>query len=1765
VAVYDVFALKRVTPRDGVVEADLRCLPARLYALLPAAIARVELRGPKKVKGGQAFAWSAAVQDEDGQAIRASIPLRVRLLDAAGRLLDEQFTAAGSKGASGTMRALLNAAPGAQTLEATELFSGQTARLGIAVAAPASPASLTDEKGPPSAAADSTARGKGPDRGLTAPLDLFGPHLRDLVVTAGGKLAVASAMNWDHNLYAVDVATGQLRWRQRAGHYFAFSPQALSEGLAVQGYDLKSAEGYHLYLAGADGKLQRRFALYGLPRRLPHRFLPNIFLTDRINNFAVPPDGSWVASAGDLGLAVWSRAGKLLWSQDWWKTERRPRALAALGADTLLAVEGMTATANDAQTGKQRWQVRLAPGGEATKVVASPDGKTCAVLDRDGRVFVVRQGKVLATIHGNATIRDLRHLGNSGTDAAFAVNGLALSADGSLIAVVAGNHLKLYTADGGLRWVLPGDDALHSPRFSADGKRVAVGSELGTLYVLSAAGDVLLERDLGALPVPAWLPDGDLLVGTWMGTLCRLDAKYAERWRARLHPAARDMRGLVLASDGAPTTRVAFRGNAEARPAPLTPNLLDPKNAFIKLVWEDRNGVVQNGVLFAGDSAALMDGKPDAPAAPWISWQQMHWYAEGNPFTYVLIDTYRTRLRVRGITLVEDKARPESWLRDARFEYWDAGKERWMFVQTLLSDAAVHTHQFAKPIEAARFRIVLPKMLCGNLRLGEIVLHGEKLGASHPDVVAKRPVAVLFDEGNDLAGYLHRAKMTLEGAYSGNRCLTVQLGEDAYAFAPWPEGSKVFGHTLPNWDFEIVEEPKPGQYRHLQFAWKALTPGTRGIALRLDNGTHDAVTLLAGERPPGEVVANPRKVADSPPSQWKVVRVDLWEVFKKPVRIRGLRLASTGGSAAFDQIVLGRTEKDLPAARKYRPGAGPPKPGGHRQARNDLHGDPLPPGALARLGTLRFRHGQHIEAFALAPDGKTIASAGQRRIVLHDAATGKKLRSFQVEADAHSLTIAPNGNTLAAGVGSQLVCVWEVATGKRIRQFKFAEGPVHYLAFSHDGRTLAGVLEKHKVQVWDVRAAKELRRIALPLALPRTFIMALALTPDGKTLATASYSKRTTSLYLWDTAGGRELRQWQAHQGEVYSLAFSPDGKRLASASIEGDNRLRVWTVATGQQQLELPGQFHSLRFSPCGKVLAAAANGSIFLWEAGTGKEIRRLPGGGQLSPRGDSVRFSPDGKVLAVSDQWTITLWDVASGKQLSPSLDGHEQVVESVRFLAGGKTVAATSRGAVSFWQVRTSKRIGRFARRHSDHPAISPDGKVLAVASGSQTIGLWDTASGKKIRALEAPGQGSLWPLVFSPDGKTLAAAAGDRTIRFWDPITGKPLRRFADQAPGNGLAFSPDGKMLAVTDGDLGLVDQLRPAKVPTVRLVDGITGRQLRKPFELPEAAPSRGRTPRWVTMGQVAFSADGKILAAAVSSTSRLGTDPTIQVWEVATGQVLCRLEQVLAGAGELSRRFALSPDGKSLVTVGAIPRLWEVATGKMRAQVRGHSDWVWAAAFSRDGRLLATGSQDTTVLIWDTLNVNGEPPAAAKLSPKELEALWADLAGEEAGKAYRAIREMVAAPAQSVPFLRRHLRLVPAADPRHLARLIAELDDEKFTVREKATRELEKLARLARPALKQALAGRPSPETRRRVERLLKRLEQFLPTAEELRLWRAIEVLEQIGTAAAREALQTLARQGANTLPGLDARAALERLRRRAEGRPERSLFPRQRSWSN
>jgi WD40 repeat protein len=418
------------------------------------------------------------------------------------------------------------------------------------------------------------------------------------------------------------------------------------------------------------------------------------------------------------------------------------------------------------------------------------------------------------------------------------------------------------------------------------------------------------------------------------------------------------------------------------------------------------------------------------------------------------------------------------------------------------------------------------------------------------------------------------------------------------------------------------------------------------------------------------------------------------------------------------------------------------------------------------------------------------------------------------------------------------------------------------------------------------------------------------------------------------------------------------------------------------------------------------------------------------------------------------------------------------------------------------------------------AQSPDGTTVAICDGDSVIRLFNVATGQETRRLVGH-KTAVAAFAFAPDGKTLVSGGPDDTLRLWDVATGREVRQFKQDGlrfP-NRVAFSPDGRVLASAASD--------PGSDQTLRLWDVASGR-LRHAVRL---AP--------VGAFDLAFSPDGATLVT-VGGLPQRRTPGEVRLWDVATGQQLRRLE----GHPEQVLCVAFSPDGRTLVAGGAdrTIRFWEVATGKERRQLRGHESIVGSVAFSPDGRRLVSTSHDTTGLVWDvTGHLRGGRLEVLKLSLQELDARWADLAGDDAAKAYRAVWDLAAAE-QSAAFLRAHLKPAPAADAKQIARWVGELDSASFEARARATCELEKLGDAAGPALRQLLSGQPSPETRRRTSQLL---ETF--SRERLRAVRAVEALEYLGSPEARRLLAALAEGAPEARQTREAQAALRRLERR------------------
>ena len=245
----------------------------------------------------------------------------------------------------------------------------------------------------------------------------------------------------------------------------------------------------------------------------------------------------------------------------------------------------------------------------------------------------------------------------------------------------------------------------------------------------------------------------------------------------------------------------------------------------------------------------------------------------------------------------------------------------------------------------------------------------------------------------------------------------------------------------------------------------------------------------------------------------------------------------------------------------------------------------------------------------------------------------------------------------------------------------------------------------------------------------------------------------------------------------------------------------------------------------------------------------------------------------------------------------------------------------------------------------------------------------------------------------------------------------------------------------------------------------------------------------------------------------------------------------------------LAFSPDGKTLAagSWSGMVYLWEVGTTKVRAVLTGHRADVWSLDFSPDGARLISGSRDTTALIWDLTDMKDEKDAKI-LTPERLTALWDDLADADAGKAYRAGWRLASDAEASVAFLRKRLR--PAeVDADVIAKALASLDSDDFEEREAASRRLAKLGDLAGPALRTALEGKPSDEARRRMEELVRRLDEPVREPDQARALRSVEVLERVGSAEARRLLDELTKGAPGSALTRDAKAALTRLSRRKE----------------
>ena len=476
----------------------------------------------------------------------------------------------------------------------------------------------------------------------------------------------------------------------------------------------------------------------------------------------------------------------------------------------------------------------------------------------------------------------------------------------------------------------------------------------------------------------------------------------------------------------------------------------------------------------------------------------------------------------------------------------------------------------------------------------------------------------------------------------------------------------------------------------------------------------------------------------------------------------------------------------------------------------------------------------------------------------------------------------------------------------------------------------------------------------------------IAYSPNGTKLAVAS----TTGVWLYDAETGEELNLLVSGTIGARDVAFSPDGTTLAAVetivSESGDRRsvVQLWDIETGSLlrtmlAVEDYSNFSRVAFSPDGTTLAAVgAIGSesrdgrsvVYLWDI-EGSLSRAMPAVGDRSGF-SQIAFSPDGTTLA------------SSGYIVSESGD---------------------RRSAVRLWDIETGSLLRTLTKDDISFRdvAFSPDGTTLAV-SGSTTdsewgdrrgaILLWDIETGSLLRTMAAIGNHSSFNhIAFSPDGNIIVSASGNAAVQLWEAETGDLVwmpsgTNWWNDPTGYvyGVTFSPDGGTLAI----IGHNRAVRLWDMDTGSLETSSTamanGRFIKV---LSNAAPNpRTLIEHSIMEGKkIAYSPDGTVLAA----TGRWNKG-RIVLWNAETGSYL----QTLTAPISIGRErwpfadIAYSPDGAMIAAGsedGAI-YLWDLLTNEPRVFEREHEYAIQSVAFSPDGTLIASGGyNDSTVRLWD------------------------------------------------------------------------------------------------------------------------------------------------------------------------------------------------------
>src|ERR1043165_3032592 len=642
-----------------------------------------------------------------------------------------------------------------------------------------------------------------------------------------------------------------------------------------------------------------------------------------------------------------------------------------------------------------------------------------------------------------------------------------------------------------------------------------------------------------------------------------------------------------------------------------------------------------------------------------------------------------------------------------------------------------------------------------------------------------------------------------------------------------------------------------------------------------------------------------------------------------------------------------------------------------------------------------------------SPDGRLLATATYRSntIKLWETATTRKPRDLSNTGQATSalpptVAFSRDSRLVAASGGDRSVTVWDVVSGRELYKLGGAAQAsvnaalgVYFIAFTPDNRL---VTISDAVRIWDLSTGRELGTFAIDVAGVVGFNgsdSGLTLSPDGTQLLLITAAPDSEVRFV-DLASGREARRVKLPGDQIDSLqlAFNPEGHLLA-AGIH-DKRFKFWDL-TAKKDRELgptTKEFPQVKFSRDGRLLALSDNYTVKIWETATFRELPALTVPTSINfQQGDAfVSFSEDGKRIATGGIGTETiLWETETGKRLA-TMNGRTNMAYTVPFSADGMELIS---GGRTRWDLRTGRGL-RIVPDTSEKTfgTASPDAKVLAVLKlNSNVMTMVESPSGRLLHTLTPSGDtGQIVRSRFSADSSMLAVLYGPNEdqqpsptisltrgaqLKIWDVKTGRELRSITPTEVPMQAEFTGDGRSIAIV-GSMGQISLWDVQSGSKLRDLTSSPMAAFKPPVFKPGQMPTMANMPSMDDMAKILTNTLGAMSAGtmgqAVTSLAFTNDGRTLATGGVESKSNFDLAAMMNSAMNPRQKKGSKQPNPADMMKdfkVEAVGRvqLWDVASGREIAAFSGHGRGVSKVAFSRDGKLLASGGTDSTIKIWD------------------------------------------------------------------------------------------------------------------------------------------------------------------------------------------------------